>query len=608
MVGVKPLTSGYASSSAPTPYAVTVQCGGSDTIDKTIVTAMQLSTPGQLLVLEYASTLATWLVVGNEMPADQLDGRFQRVISVKAAPFNATGNGVTDDTKAIQAAINYATSINTVTFFPSTGTACYRVSNLVLPDGAILQGVSSGSYPGLQSIAGVSTLTRLAGTNNDLLTIPDGNNYCRIRDIQIDGNKANNTTGDGIHLSDSTAGQETQVLIERCFVHTNPGHNVYLGKGRRASKVTDSVFNWAGKDGVCVAGSDNTIAHNICGGNKRAGINLGTSTALRWAPDTGQNSACVTHVINNDVYGNLVGINVASGSWGNIVSSNGIDRNADEGIAVYDGDMSAVIHANVLHSNSTAANDACAHIGLGVGVLDVEITANIFSASDSGIVNKANYGVYAASASTSVNGDLGIIDATSANHGLVYAAPGVWEATCGDSTGVWTPADHGLAGWSEDPTMATASSQVPAAGQLFLRRVHVPTACSVTNVLVNVTTQGASLSNCYAVLFTTAGAKVAGSADQSASGSNWSSGTGVKTVPLSGGPYTITAGDYYVGIIANGTTLPYLARGNSQASAMVNAGMSSGFRTATGSAGNTTVPSAMGTPAASAYTFWMALS
>jgi hypothetical protein len=42
MVAVKPLTPGYASPAAPTPYAVTVQCGGSDTIDKTSVSLVQL--------------------------------------------------------------------------------------------------------------------------------------------------------------------------------------------------------------------------------------------------------------------------------------------------------------------------------------------------------------------------------------------------------------------------------------------------------------------------------------------------------------------------------------------------------------------------------------
>jgi Pectate lyase superfamily protein len=341
------------------------------------------------------------------------------VVSVKDAPFNAAGNGVTDDTRAIQAAINYATEHNAVTFFPASGTADYRVSQLVIPSGAILEGVSSGTYPGNKSIAGVSALTRIAGTNRDLLYIPDGNNYCHIHDIQIDGNKMNNTAGDGIHISDGAAGQEGQIVIERCYVHDNPGHNIYLGHYRRANKVLNSVCNYAVKDGICVAGSDNTVTQNICGTNGRAGINLGTSKAVHWAADAGQSSAAVTHVISNDIYGNLVGINVSSGSWGNIISSNGIDRNSDEGIAVYDGDMSAVIHANVFHSNSNRSDDACPHIGLGVGVHAVEIAANIFAGSDAGITNLPSYGVHAASTSTHVNGDLGIIAATSTNHGLI---------------------------------------------------------------------------------------------------------------------------------------------------------------------------------------------
>lgn len=354
----------------------------------------------------------------QDLPISELDGRFVRVVSVKAAPFYATGNGVADDTRAVQAAINYATAINAVTFFPSSGPASYRVSQLVIPTGAILEGVSSGTYPANESIAGVSTLARLGGTNSDLLSIPDGNNYCRIRDIQIDGNKKNNTTGDGIHISTGAAGQEGQIVIERCYVHDNPGHNIYLGHYRRANKVLNSVCNYAGKDGICVAGSDNTVAHNICGTNARAGINLGTSNALRWAADAGQTSAAVTHVISNDIYGNLVGINVSSGSWGNVISSNGIDRNSNEGIAVFDGNMSATILANVLHSNSRAADDAYPHIGLGVGVATVEITANIFAACDAGLTNMPSYGVHAASSSTHVHGDLGIIDSNSTNHGL----------------------------------------------------------------------------------------------------------------------------------------------------------------------------------------------
>lgn len=116
-------------------------------------------------------------------------------------------------------AVNYATANNSVTVFPPTGTANYRVSQLVIPPGAILEGVSPGTYPGNESIACVSTLARLGGTNSDPLSVPDGSNYCRIRDIQVDGNQKNNTAGDGIHVSNGAASQEGQVVIERCYVH-----------------------------------------------------------------------------------------------------------------------------------------------------------------------------------------------------------------------------------------------------------------------------------------------------------------------------------------------------------------------------------------------------
>ena len=455
-VTVKLVSSGYASATDPAPYAVTVQCRGSDTIDKNSA-SVQLSTWGQAVTLQYDSAHRTWVTVNDEMTSSHLDGRYERVVSVKAAPFNAKGDGKSDDTKAIQAAINYATSINAVTFFPSPGEACYRVSQLILPPGAILEGVSSGSYganEGLdgkstEGIAGVSTLARLEGTNSPLLLIPDGSNYCRIRDIEIDGNGLNNTQGDGIRIDDGTGGQEGQIIIDRCYVHDNPGHNIYLGQGRRANKVLNSVCNYAGtvpgtdkdktkrteKDGICVAGSDNTVAHNICGSNGRAGINLGTTEALEWPADENPNSAAVTHVISNDVYKNLVGISVSSGSWGNVISSNGIDRNIMEGVAVYNGDVSATILANVFHSNSNTKDpelqnfkDLYPHIGLGRGVGTVEIAANIFGPRDEDVYTVATYGVHVASKSTNVNGDRGIIYSKtpleSASNGLDNTAPG----------------------------------------------------------------------------------------------------------------------------------------------------------------------------------------
>ncbi len=48
------------------------------------------------------------------------------------------------------------------------------------------------------------------------------------------------------------------------------------------------------------------------------------------------------------------------------------------------------------------------------------------------------------------------------------------------------------------------------------------------------------------------------------------------------GTVNLTAGDYYIGLYANGTTLPNFTRGNNQiGGAFANAGMSGNFRVAT---------------------------
>ena len=91
------------------------------------------------------------------------------------------------------------------------------------------------------------------------------------------------------------AGAESQVIIQRCYVHDNPDSNIYLGSGRRANKVLDCVCNYSlTSDGITVAGSDNTIQRNICGSNARAGICLGTTGTQHWAAVSGGNAVAPT--------------------------------------------------------------------------------------------------------------------------------------------------------------------------------------------------------------------------------------------------------------------------------------------------------------------------
>jgi len=172
----------------------------------------------------------------------------------------------------------------------------------------------------------------------------------------------------------------------------------------------------------------------------------------------------------------------------------------------------------------------------------------------------------------------------------------------------WAPPDHNLLAWTEDPRVAANSGSLSVAGTLYLQRVHLPVAASVTNVVMVVTsalTTATSGQN-FAALFTSAGALVAQSADQSTA---WAT-TGTKTMALAGGPHSCAAGDYYLGVWANASGLPAFARASSQSAQLVNVGLSApNLRSCTANTGLTTAaPSSLGSQTSSSLALWAALS
>ena len=93
-------------STSHVPNFVTVAAGGSDVFNKAggaVTVTLKLS--GQGVFLEYGNGI--WYVMSDDLPLGQLDIRYVNWINVMS--YGATGNGSTDDTAAIQAAINAAT-------------------------------------------------------------------------------------------------------------------------------------------------------------------------------------------------------------------------------------------------------------------------------------------------------------------------------------------------------------------------------------------------------------------------------------------------------------------------------------------------------------------
>jgi hypothetical protein len=97
-----------------------------------------------------------------------------------------------------------------------------------------------------------------------------------------------------------------------------------------------------------------------------------------------------------------------------------------------------------------------------------------------------------------------------------------------------------LPGWAYD--LMGVSSEVfyiTVATVVFLQRVPLPAAMTVTNVVANVGTLGATLTNSFLALFKSDGTIIGQSADQSTA---WEAGgaTGLYTLPLVGGAKVCT--------------------------------------------------------------------
>jgi hypothetical protein len=158
-----------------------------------------------------------------------------------------------------------------------------------------------------------------------------------------------------------------------------------------------------------------------------------------------------------------------------------------------------------------------------------------------------------------------------------------------------TPADNGLIAWTYDPSAAiNVSASALATGVLTLARVRLDRPATIGSVLLTVTTGGVGLTAGQSLvgLYNAAGALLGLSADQSAA---WAT-TGNKTVPIvavSGQSLAnLPAGTYFVALLSNGTTPPALARSTSQAT--VNAGLAAGnYRHATIGSALTAPPAAL---------------
>lgn len=180
--------------------------------------------------------------------------------------YGAVGDGVADDSTAIEAAVTAAVTAGGTVYFPA-GTYILNAS-ISLNSNIILQGNG----------AGVSVLKLKNSTNADMLTAAPSRQDIGIFDLELDGNRANQTTGgDGVSLSQGCS----QIRVERCFIHDTWDDGIFVNAAAIACtkiQIRGCSFQDNGGHGVNIVDTANGSTGLILSDLEFNGISRTAST------------------------------------------------------------------------------------------------------------------------------------------------------------------------------------------------------------------------------------------------------------------------------------------------------------------------------------------
>lgn len=169
------------------------------------------------------------------------------------------------------------------------------------------------------------------------------------------------------------------------------------------------------------------------------------------------------------------------------------------------------------------------------------------------------------------------------------------------------PADQGWLTWNYDPVHAQ-SGVVTTSGTVYMMKIHLRKAATVSSVSAVVSTAGVGLTagQCFAGLYNSAGTRLGVSADQSGNWVNVAHHAMALTAPVAA-----AAGSYYIALLANGTTGPAFIRSGSPYTIAMNANTTvTTARWTTGPTAQTSLPASivLGSRAFTANSYWGAVA
>ncbi len=228
--------------------------------------------------------------------------------------FGAKGDGKTDDTKAIQSAIDAAAQRGGAVFLPP---GIYPAADLQMRPHVSLTGIPDWDYE-----HGFGSVLRLASDRAGCLLNITGAFGVTIEGLSLDGGHR----GQGIHgiwLNKPNYGkQEDTFRIERCQIANFTGDGICLTRAWCFS-IRHSMIAYNAGDGVSLRGWDGFFLDNWLSGNRGAGF------AAR-----DENASCT--FTGNRIEWNREGMLIAGGDGYNI-TGNFFDRAGTCGLAILGG-------------------------------------------------------------------------------------------------------------------------------------------------------------------------------------------------------------------------------------------------------------------------------
>jgi len=309
------------------------------------------------------SSLIGFIQSGSGAVAKTVQTKLRQNVSV--LDFGAVGDGVTDDTAAIQAALNSSSNVNLVEGYT------YLITQLSMPSNTRLWGRGA--------------LKVKNSTNNNAI-INGGSTNIVLEGFSLDGNYANQTSGSGIVLSTVTNSAIKNVTVTNVY-----GTGILISAGSKNS-VTGCVVSGCGQNaagyGIYLFASSYNLVCNNTVSNNCIGIVIETSGVLTalYNTITGNvstaNRAAFTQsgagihiecsagnsVNYTEVSGNTSSLNAGPGvsqtnGVGNNFTGNQLSNNSLAGIST------AVATNTLISGNTCIANGAGAAAGYQCGFL-----------------------------------------------------------------------------------------------------------------------------------------------------------------------------------------------------------------------------------------------